>query len=149
MKISNFSSRLKEALQIRGFKAADLVERTQIAKSGISQYLSGKYTPKQEHLHLIAKALDVDEGWLMGYECHMDRKNLIEEIQTEQPALTRESQVDEAVKRVYGKAACDVLTDFVSMNEVGQGKLIGYLTDLKSNPDNTYREKRNQKLSGA
>lgn len=67
------SKRIEYALELRNMKQADLVERTGIGKSAISQYLSGKYVPKQKATHLIAKALDVSEAWLMGYDVPMGR----------------------------------------------------------------------------
>ena len=34
----------------------------------MSQYLSGTFKPKQQRTYLIAKALNVNEAWLMGYD---------------------------------------------------------------------------------
>lgn len=62
----SFNKRLKQAMELRGFKQVDLVERTGIGKSSISQYLSGDYEAKQDNIFLLAKALDVDPAWLMG-----------------------------------------------------------------------------------
>lgn len=61
------SSRLRQALELRNIKQADLSQITKIPKSAISQYLSGKFEPKQDRLEILAKALDVSEAWLMGY----------------------------------------------------------------------------------
>lgn len=47
-------------------KQIDWVEKTKIGKSSISTYISGAYEPKQKNIYKIAKALDVDEAWLMG-----------------------------------------------------------------------------------
>jgi len=53
-----------EAMNIRGMKQVDLVEKTGIGKSAINHYVSGKYEAKQKALYLLAQALDVDEAWL-------------------------------------------------------------------------------------
>ena len=74
MKKSDFRSRLKDAMNIRGLKAVDLVESTGFCKSKISQYVNGVYEPKPDALFTLAKVLDVDAGWLMGYDCPMDKK---------------------------------------------------------------------------
>lgn len=66
------SQRIKEALNIRGMKQADLVEKTGIGKSSISTYISGEYNPKQKNLYKIAKALHVNEAWLMGLDVPMN-----------------------------------------------------------------------------
>jgi len=59
-----FVNRLRKAMEIRDMKQVNLVERTGLSKSAISQYYSGIYEPKQKGIYLIAKALDVSESWL-------------------------------------------------------------------------------------
>lgn len=67
--------RLKEGLDIRGMKPIDLCNKTKISKSAISQYLSGYAKPKADRIFIIAKALDVNEAWLMGYDVPMERSD--------------------------------------------------------------------------
>ncbi len=67
-----FNERLKMAMDIKGMKQVELVERTGISKSGISQYLSGEFEPKQDNIYLLSKALSVDPAWLMGKNVPMD-----------------------------------------------------------------------------
>ena len=66
------AERICKALRIRNMKQVDLSEKTGIPKSAISQYCSGAFKPKQHRLFLIAKALDVDEAWLMGLDVPME-----------------------------------------------------------------------------
>ena len=73
-RITTCSERLTEGLRKRGMKQADLCKATRIPKSAISQYISGVYEPKQDRIHLISKALNVSEAWLMGYDVPMERK---------------------------------------------------------------------------
>lgn len=68
------SSRLRQALKLRNMKQADLSQITKIPKSAISQYLSGKFEPKQDRLEILAQALNVSEAWLMGYDVHCTRE---------------------------------------------------------------------------
>lgn len=68
------SDRIKEGMAIRNMKQTDLVERTGISKGALSSYISGRYSPKQNNIYLIAKALNVSEGWLMGFNVSMERK---------------------------------------------------------------------------
>lgn len=63
-----FNNRLKNAMQRNGLTQSELCTRTGIPKSAMSQYLSGAFVPKQERLYALAKALHVNEGWLMGYD---------------------------------------------------------------------------------
>lgn len=65
------SSRLKKALETKNLKQTDLVKLTGLGKSAISQYISGKVTPKQDKISIIAKALNINELWLMGIEDNM------------------------------------------------------------------------------
>lgn len=67
----DFKDRLLEAIEKTGLKQADIVDRTGINKGALSSYLSGKYKPKQDNTYRLAKALNVDEGWLMGYDVPM------------------------------------------------------------------------------
>ena len=68
-----FATRLNKAISIRGFKQADLVEKTGLSKSAISQYCSGKVNATQTPLYKLANALSVSESWLMGYDVEMER----------------------------------------------------------------------------
>ena len=70
---AELKDRLQQALNIREMRAADLCERTGVPKGAVSYYLAGKSQPKADRLHLIAKALDVSEAWLLGFDVPMDR----------------------------------------------------------------------------
>lgn len=70
---ATIAQRLKEALQIAGKKQADLVRETGLDRGSISSYLSGKYEPKQKAIYKLAKALNVNEAWLLGYDVPMAR----------------------------------------------------------------------------
>lgn len=66
-----FKERLEEAMQIRKISASKLAEKSGLSKSSISRYLSGDYSAGRKNIFLLAKALNVDEGWLMGGDCPM------------------------------------------------------------------------------
>lgn len=67
------AQRLREALDMSGKKQADLVRETGLDRGSISSYLSGKYEPKQKAIYKLSKALNVSEGWLLGYDTPMTR----------------------------------------------------------------------------
>ena len=98
-------NRLQRGLDIRGMKAIDLCNKTKISKSAISQYLSGYAKPKADRIFIIAKALDVNEAWLMGYDVPMERT----------PATTDE-----------------LITLFNSLDSNQQKNALDYLQFLKS-----------------
>lgn len=92
------SARLAKALAIRGMKQSELCERTKIPKSAISQYVSGVFEPKQDRLHIIAQALDVDPVWLMGYDVPMEPE--IESSPTELQLSEGEKALIKLLRRV-------------------------------------------------
>lgn len=72
--MATIAERIREGLALRGMRQIDLVEQTGIGKSSISTYLSGEYEPKQKNIYKIAKALNVSEAWLMGYDVPKERE---------------------------------------------------------------------------
>lgn len=76
-RVSTLASRLSQALNIRRMKQSELCHIAKIPKSSLSQYLSGDYEPKQDRIYIIAKALNVSEAWLMGYDVPMERDKKI------------------------------------------------------------------------
>ena len=62
------ADRLREAMLEAGKKQADLARETGIDKGALSSYLSGKYEPKQKAVAALARALNVTEMWLWGYD---------------------------------------------------------------------------------
>lgn len=73
MERAKLKDRLVEAMERRGCRAVDLVEKTGIPKVTISYYMNGKTEPRADKLSLIAKVLDVSEAWLLGYDVQMHR----------------------------------------------------------------------------
>lgn len=70
---AELKERLQYALKSKNMRAAELCERTGIPKGAISYYLAGKSQPKADRLYIIAKALDVSEAWLLGFDVPMTR----------------------------------------------------------------------------
>lgn len=62
---TNFANRLRDAMEKAGITASELSRLSGVGKSDISYYLSGRYAPKQDKCYMLAKALNVDPGWLM------------------------------------------------------------------------------------
>lgn len=85
-RIESCGKRIATALTIRGMKQADLCKLAKVPKSSLSLYLSGAYEPKQDRIYDMAKALNVAEAWLMGYDVPMERKE--EKSTPEEPMLT-------------------------------------------------------------
>ena len=75
MQIDTFAHRLKIAMNEAGLKQSDLVTKTGIDKTLISKYLAGASKARQDKLTLLAKALNTNEVWLMGYDVPMSKFN--------------------------------------------------------------------------
>lgn len=73
MKRESTSTRLKQLMKIKKLRQADIVEKTGLGKSAISQYVSGKITPKQDKIYIIANAYNISPSWLMGYDIPMEK----------------------------------------------------------------------------
>ena len=73
--MNNFEkkNRIEEALRLRGIKQVELMEKTGISKASINHWIKQRYQPKQEPLYKMAKALNVSELWLAGFDVPMER----------------------------------------------------------------------------
>ena len=83
----NFTNRLNQAMREQNIRQVDLVKRTKdvmtkyikdyhgdgIDKSLLNKYIKGVAIAKQDNIFILAKALNVSEGWLMGYDVDMER----------------------------------------------------------------------------
>lgn len=95
----SIANRIKQGLQIREMSQAELCKLTNIGKSSISQYISGDYEPKQQNIFLIAKALNVNEAWLMGHDVNMEREIITKPISiNERKLLDKYNKLDEKGK---------------------------------------------------
>lgn len=70
----DIKERLKQCLEIRGITQSQLAIRANIDKGQLSSYISGKYKPRQNNIDALAKALNVNEAWLMGFDVPMERQ---------------------------------------------------------------------------
>lgn len=71
------ANRLRRIMNEKNLRQVDVVNLCQpycrkydvaMTKSHLSQYLSGKFSPRQDKLSILAMALGVTETWLMGYD---------------------------------------------------------------------------------
>lgn len=118
----SFKNRLNQALEIRGMKPIELSKRTGLSKARISQYTNGVYEAKQKALYLLARALNVSEAWLMGYDVPMER------LMYEKNAA--EVELLECIQVTFGEKAVQLLEHFIELNETGKEKAIDTLIDL-------------------
>ena len=70
--MSIFTERLKEALQKRDMRKAELAIKSGISRAQITNYASGVYVPKSKNIAKMARVLHVSEKWLMGEDVPME-----------------------------------------------------------------------------
>jgi transcriptional regulator with XRE-family HTH domain len=80
--LPNTATRLKHIMQVQKLRQVDVLALCKpfcdkygipIRKNDLSQYVSGKVKPNQKRLYILAKALNVSEAWLMGFDVPMQR----------------------------------------------------------------------------
>ena len=84
------ATRIKKALSIRNMTQTELCAKAKISKSSLSEYLSGKYVPRQDKVFVLAQALNVDPVWLWGYDVPMETQV---EFSPSEPQLTEGEQL--------------------------------------------------------
>ena len=126
--MAEFYKQLLKAMELKGVNQSELCKRTQIPKSAMSQYMSGKFKPKQTRTYLIAKALNVSEAWLMGFDdVSMDR-----DTEAENSDLTHIKNIEPMPTMVkvplLGTIACgepilaeENIEDYINMPEKTKG----------------------------
>lgn len=144
----NTSDRLKELMQLRGIKQIDIINMCKnnpygikLNKSDLSQYVSGKFLPKQDKLTLLAYALNVSESWLMGYDVPMEK--IDDKMVTMRDIAVKKSTELELIIEKINFLNHDKLTilkkflyfiDIADYNEINQ--IESYINFLKSQKKN-------------
>lgn len=77
-RVDTFANRLNIAMNNKNINQVELSEKTKvfpkpISQSLINKYLKGKSLARQNNIYILAKILDVDEAWLMGFDVPMPR----------------------------------------------------------------------------
>lgn len=62
-----FGLRLTEAMNERKITSRELSQKTGISDSNLSRYKRGQYAPKRENIYKLARALNVNPMWLLGF----------------------------------------------------------------------------------
>lgn len=98
------ASRLREAMDSAGKKQVDLVKETGIGKGSLSNYLAGRYEPKQQTINKLAIALGVSEMWLWGYDVPKER-SLMQKKNDRMAELVFEMREDAELFEMFSELA--------------------------------------------
>ena len=108
-----FKDRLRTAIKNSGLKQTEIVERTGISKSSLSEYLSGKYLAKQDNIYKLAFVLNVNEAWLMGYDVPKERIQTKEENKNKAAKLAGKILASKNEKKI--QLTLDILEKVTNM----------------------------------
>lgn len=122
--MKTIADRIKEGLAMKEMKQSDLVELTGIGKSSISSYISGQYEPKQRNIYKIAKALGVNEAWLMGYDTSKERSTDQMQKDLDMEYMNSLSEFN------YSKELVKIHEFFSLLNEEGRKESIKRIEEL-------------------
>lgn len=119
-----FSQRLRQIQNERNLRQIDIIRlaepycnkfKIRIGRNDISQYISGKTEPRQNKIYILAKALNVSEAWLMGFDVPRERT---EEEATDTEPLPSEIDLSDTEKKF--------LKMFSQLTDTGKEKVIDY-----------------------
>ena len=114
-------NRIREALQIRNMKQVELCEKSGIKKSSLNSWITQRWQPKQDAIMKMARALDVSEMWLAGYDVPMDRP--VEQKKSDELAkLIHSIRSDEELK--------NLLLSICSLNSEQRKTIEGVVNEL-------------------
>ena len=135
------SDRIKEALNLRNMKPIELVERSGVKKSALSQYMSGKITPRQKSLDSMAKVLNVSPAWLMGFDVPMEREDILKDNKFQEKIINEDTKV--ALKGEFTITE-NINDEYIRILNVSNDKTANErIYDLKTNK---YNEKKINKI---
>lgn len=141
--MGKFQERLNRALYLRNMKPVDLAERTGMSKPRISQYTNGVYVPKADALFKLAAALEVSPEWLRGLDVPMEPQMIPTQQQIDEwekkfnpgGKLEKETRLADQINTAYGQRAAEFIAMFDLMDEVGQDKVMDFMTYLYNKGD--------------
>lgn len=68
--------RLIEAMKLRQMTATELANKSGLAKSSVSRYLTGENIPRSIAIGKMANALNVSPAWILGYNLTIDGQEI-------------------------------------------------------------------------
>ena len=131
--VATFSERLQESLKIKNLKAIELANLSGISRGAISSYLSGRWKAKQDNIYLLAKALNVNEAWLMGYDVPMEPVRPHDNYSVSSPPITSVAEPKRAdfEPTIYTANQQTLLAETASFTDEQYDKLFDYINFIK------------------
>lgn len=124
-----FIKRLSALMEERELKQAELAKMSGVRASSISDYLTGKYKPKQDNIDLIARALSVSPAWLMGYDDKKESSRIFPAAPQDAPAPLSSDRRKIARIPVLGRVAAGIPIEAIENIEDYEERYISVLED--------------------
>lgn len=124
MKHELTAKRLSKALANVNKIPQELANESGVSKSSISQYLNGSHKPSNISSGKMAKVLDVNPLWLMGFDVPMKK---IDKHATNE-------HIDELARFKANTYEALVIKEMRKMNKAGKVKLLDTARDMTCNP---------------
>lgn len=99
-----FGKKLRQIMEEKNIRQADLVQRTGIHHGTITNYYKGLYMPRGEKLTKIANALNVSEAYLCGYSDEAALDNYLDNLSEGTAGILVSDPEETAVIQEYRKA---------------------------------------------
>lgn len=115
-RVSTTKDRLALAMRLSGKKQADIASETGLNKSIVSRCVAGKVEPGNKTIFQLARALNVSELWLWGYDVPMERNYEQEEQPVASDGLSDEKR--EAINAIYEALKNLSLEDLQAIGQV-------------------------------
>lgn len=163
----SFTERLNKAMKDQNLRQVDLIKRTKevmkryikdydgdgIDKTLLNKYIKGVAIAKQDNIFILAKALNISEGWLMGYDVDMDREWIEENLNLDNVTIDNGRYIETTTKTIkipiLGKVPAGVpieaIENILGYEEISIDMLKGgndYFA-LKINGDSMYPDYKN------
>lgn len=135
----DIKERIKQGLEIREITQTQLATKANIDKGQLSSYISGKYKPRQNNIDTLAKALNVNEAWLMGFDVPMERVSGKTESKQEPSYSSQCKEIIEVCEQLSAHNQRKVLTyskNLLSTQQMEDDLLAAHArTDVEQTPE--------------
>ena len=135
----DIKERIKQGLELREITQTQLATKANIDKGQLSSYISGKYKPRQNNIDALAKALNVNEAWLMGFDVPMERVSGKTESKQEPSYSSQCKEIIEVCEQLSAHNQRKVLTyskNLLSTQQMEDDLLAAHArTDVEQTPE--------------
>lgn len=113
MKNEATSKRIRIALSNANMKPQELADKSGVSKSSISQYINGSHSPSNISSGKMAKILNVNPLWLMGFDVEMS-----DNIDTKKPLKGKKGIKIPVLGRVAAGVPIEAVEEIIDTEEI-------------------------------